>query len=444
MNATIPIAADQAAAASHRAEAARLQFEASVTQAALASDALSAFDSDVFTPEVWARMAQIMRGLSEDYLDWAIRVAKLMERAYNFENDDSAAVIRSQYPGAANANDLFGADFLLRDIGSFTYRFIADQRSKQSQLKDVISLANQYPFNFLNFPKNGQMTFETTLHDADMRHPGFYEQRIVGVEVEVIGLLPPEGVRGSLRAGGVSRYRNADGSDRTRLHTSDTLALSEFSLRNDGFVFRIDPRIHGLFEGHGVATTWTIDFPRRSNNLDYRLITDVRLVLYYSAYYSQALHDKVLAAAPQPGEMFHARSLLLRFDFPEAWYTLLDKGEATFTVDADYLPRNELNFRTQTMALVVAGADGVSAANVAVTLTPPGKAAATMSTDAGGMIAAQPGNPLAAQLGGNVVGDWHIAVKPAAGSPLLAGDKLDGDKLEQVSLLFQYQFDWPA
>jgi hypothetical protein len=444
MNATVPIAQQQAAAAHDRAESARLQYEASLTHAQLSNDALAAFDNDVFTPDVWSRMALVMRGLSGDYLDSAIRTAKLMEHAYNFENDDSASVIRTEYLGVGSADGLFGGDFLLRDIDSFTYRFIASQRAKQSQLKDVISLANQYPFDFQRFKQTGLLTFETTLHDADMRHPGFYEQRLAGVEVEVIGLLPPEGVQGALTAGGVSRYRTADGGERTRIHTVDTLALSEYSLRDDGLVFRVDPRIHGLFEGHGIATTWTLDLPRRSNNLDYRLITDVRIVLYYAAFYDGALHNSVLSAPPKPGEMIHVRSLLLRFDFPEIWYSLLDNNEATFTVTPEYLPRNETNFVTQTIAVVLETPDGVSPANVGIELTPPGKAVAAMTTGADGRIAADAGTPLAAQLGAPVLGDWHIAVRPPAGSPLLDADgKLDDGKIDQISLLLQYQFDWP-
>jgi hypothetical protein len=145
-----------------------------------------------------------------------------------------------------------------------------------------------------------------------------------------------------------------------------------------------------------------------------------------------------------PGEMIHVRTLLLRFDFPEVWYTLLDSGEATFSVTPEYLPRNETGFRTHTLALVLATAEGISPAGIEVSLTPPGKAAAVMTTDAAGQIAAQAGNPLAAQLGGDLLGDWHLRLGAAAGSPLLGPDgKLDGGKLEQVSLLLQYEFAWP-
>ena len=74
---------------------------------------------------------------------------------------------------------------------------------------------------------------------------------IKAVEVEIVGLLPQEGLHGTLRGGGLSHYRLEDGGEKSRIHTVDTLGLSEYTVRNDAFVYRSDPRIHGLFEGHG-------------------------------------------------------------------------------------------------------------------------------------------------------------------------------------------------
>ena len=144
-------------------------------------------------------------------------------------------------------------------MDSFTYHYVANVTKKESALKDVLSLASEYPFQFREFLTTGRMTFETSLYDFARRHPGFYGQRLAAVEVEVIGLLPPEGVRGTLRGGVVSHYAQADGSEKSRVHTLDTLALSEYTLRGDAYVFRADARELGLFEGHGVATTWEID-----------------------------------------------------------------------------------------------------------------------------------------------------------------------------------------
>jgi Tc toxin complex TcA C-terminal TcB-binding domain len=444
MQATVPVAQAQADAASHRADAARLQLEAAQQRADLAHDGLAAFDNEVFTPDTWAQMGLAMRDLSHSYQEWAIRIAKLMERAYNFENDDNLAVIRNDYPGLPDAAGLLGSDYLLRDIDSFTQALITRQRARQSQLKDVISLANQYPFDFYRFQQTGDLAFETTLDEADLRHPGFYGQRLTAVEVEVVGLLPPGGVLGTLRGGGVSRYRTPDGGQKTRIHATDTLALSEYSLRDDALVFRQDPRLRGLFEGEGIASTWRLDLPRRSNNFDYRLLTDVRLVLYYAAAYDPALRNTVLNRPPKPGGMTHVRTFLARYDFPESWYAMLDTGSLQFTITPPYLPRNETGFRTDKVALRLLAADGVSAAGVSITLTPPGRQPVTAVTDGDGQVATVAGSPLLPAVGGDLLGAWRLDLKPPAGSKLLGADgKLDGDALDQVVLIAQYQFSWP-
>jgi hypothetical protein len=418
MEASIPIAKAQANAASHRERAAQLSLVAADQRLALTQDALAAFDAEVFTPEMWSRMAMIMREISQSYLEWAIRVAKLMERAYFFETDRDVRIIKTEY-APSTTGGLLGADHLLRDIDAFTFEDIVVSQTKESNVKDVLSLANERPFAFQDFLRTGRMTFETRLDDFDHRHPGLYAQRIRAVELEVVGLLPAEGVSGTLRAGGVSRYRTRAGGSKDRIHTVDTFAISEYSPRGDAFVYRSDARKAGLFEGLGVATTWQIDLPRRANNLDYRLITDA-----------------VLRRPPLPGEMIHTRSLVLRYDFPEAWYALVDGGATTFEVAPAWLPRNETGFRTDKVAVQLQ-TDGVSAAGVGVTVTLPGKNPVTLATDDRGAIETAAGNPLAGAMGGPLLGPWTLRLAPAAGRPFTLA------KLEQVVIVVQYQFAWP-
>jgi hypothetical protein len=444
MEATVPIARAQLDAAHQREAAARLAVQAAQLRADLTEDALAAFENEVFTPELWSRMAEAMRELARGYLEWAISAAKLAERAYNFETGSDLSVIKSDYPGSQTGG-LLGAEHLTRDIDSFTYHYIAHTRTKETNVKDVISLAAEYPLAFAELQRTGRITFETTLRDLDLRHPGLHGQRIQNVEVEVIGLMPPEGVKGTLRGGGISRYRTADGGERTRLHTTDTMALSEYTVRNDAFVYRTDPRRHGLFEGHGVGCSWELDMPRRSNNLDYRFITDVRLVLYYNAQFDESLREAVLTRPAAVGELVHARDLLLRYDFPEAWYTFLDSGEMTFDLTDRYLPRNETGFRTDKVSLRLLLAEGTSPAGVPVTLALPGRAPVRATTDANGDVRPDPGSDLLGAMGGPLLGRWTLAVEPEPGSPLLdQAGRLDGDLIEQVSLVCQYQFDWPA
>jgi hypothetical protein len=440
MNATIPIADAQRSAAQSRLRAAQLQAQAANQRRAMVADALNAFENEVFTPELWTRMGLIMRSISNSYQHWAISAAKLMERAYNFETDSQLQVIRPEY-SVPSTGDLLGSDLLLRDIDSFTYHFIANVTKKESHLKDVISLRNEYPFQFRDFLRTGRMTFETSLYDFGRRHPGFYGQRLAAVEVQVVGLLPPEGVRGTLRGGIVSRYAQADGSEKTRAHSVDTLALSEYSLRGDAYVFRVDVRELGLFEGHGVATSWELDLPRGSNNLDYRLISDVQLVLYYTARHSQALRDTVVNAPLLPGEDVHVRDFALRYDFPEVWYQFLRTRDASWAIEAAYLPRNEESFRTRSVALALIAPDGTPLDGVTVTLGLPGQAPLTLVTDAAGAISAEGGNALEQAMGGQVLGDWSIQIAPPDGSPLLNPDgSLNAGVLQNIALIVQYQF----
>jgi len=225
------------------------------------------------------------------------------------------------------------------------------------------------------------------------------------------------------------------------VHAVDTLALSEYTLRADAYVFRADVRELGLFEGHGVATSWQLDLPRGSNNLDYRLITDVQLVLYYTARYSDSLRDQVIATPLLPGEDVHVRDFALRFDFPEVWYQFLRDRQARWTLDPAYLPRNEEGFVARSVALSLIGAEGVSLDGVQVTLGLPGQAPVTLATDAGGSISAEAGNALAQAMGGTLLGEWTLQIEPAAGSPLRKADgSLDAALLRNIALIVQYQF----
>ena len=83
----ITIATDQHDAAVKRTLAAELAWEAAKQRAQMTSASLDAFDAEFFTPDTWGKMADVMRDIAGNYLYRAIRIAKLMERAYNFEND---------------------------------------------------------------------------------------------------------------------------------------------------------------------------------------------------------------------------------------------------------------------------------------------------------------------------------------------------------------------
>lgn len=435
------VADERLQVAKHREEAARLKEAAAEKRVEFTKDALRAFENETFTPEVWTRMAEFMRDIAQTYHDRAVEVAKLMERAYNFENDTDHSIISSDY-GIGDQGGLLGSDALLADIDAFTHRRVTETSGKTSRLKDVISIANDYPFQFHQFQQTGEMSFETLLYDFDRRHPGFYAQRVQEIELEIAGIVPSTGVNGTLRAGGFSRYRQENGDADIRVHTTDTLALSDYEERQDHIVFRADPEEYGLFEGHGVATTWHVDLPQRANTFDFSRIRDIRLVVYYEAKYDAGLAKEVESRQPLPGELSSAKDFKLRYDFPESWYAMLDDATMTFEITGDHMPKNQESFELDKLSLVLETAEGVDASNVGLSVSLPGSESVSVRTDGDGIVTGS-GTSLGSVLPSSMIGEWEMSISPPEDGDLADGDGgLQADAIEQLLVLTEYGFQY--
>jgi hypothetical protein len=443
--AAVPVAQAQLDGSRAREESARLGWEAAKQRASMAQAALEAFDDEFFTPDTWAKMAEIMRDISRSYLERAIRIAKLMERAYNFENDAHLKIIRAEYGYSVAAaspgrnTQLLGGDGLLNDIESFTFNAITTRTRKSSRIKDVISLSADFPAQFEQFRRTGLLAFETDLYEFDRLHPGYWGQRIETVEIEIIGVLPESGLNGTLSAGGVTGFRRRDGSAGTRTHVVDTMALSNFVLRNDGFAYQAETGVRGLFQGIGLGSTWQLQLPKRSNDFDFRRIFDVRLILYYTAQFDTALRANVLAAPTRPDELARLKSFTLRFDFSDAWYAFYKAGIAQVLLDEFRLPMNQKNFKTNSVNFRIVTAAGVSPQDIDVRITGPNGTVGTVKTNADGLLSTA-GGPLAGIAGSNPIGTWKIEV--LGGPSVMDGASIRFERIANVQMGLDYTFDY--
>jgi hypothetical protein len=442
----IGIAKDQLDAATRHKNAAEIAWQAAVQRASMAGAALDAFDQELFTPESWGRIANVIRDIARSYLFQAIRIAKLMERAYNFENDTELKIIKNDYgynvgnPQSGQDTILLGGDGLLKDIDSFTYQAITTKTRKNSRLKDVISVATNFPAQFEAFKEKGLLSLETDLYEFDRLHPGFYGQRLEAVELQVVGLLPEGGLNGTLTAGGVTRYRKKDGSTGQRVHQIDTMALSNFALRNDIFLYSAETGVRGLFQGLGLGTTWQLHLPKRSNDYDFRRIFDVQLVLYYTAKFDPLLRTSVLTKPPRPGEMVLLRTFGLRYDFPDAWYGFYRSGSAEFQFDRFRLPMNQQNFKVKNAFFRVITRNGISNQDIEVSVSRPGSAGAAtgVRTDSNGVISTP---SLTAIIGINPLGTWRIEI--ISGSSLSdENGVLKFDRVYNIQFGLEYSFEY--
>jgi hypothetical protein len=447
MQTAVTQAQAQLAAANAQVTASSVDLGIAQLNANGATQILTVFNSDTFTPFVWRSMGYFMQSIYSRYMSMALRAAKLMQQAYNFENDTTLNYIKNSYQGVVYG--LLAADSLMADIQSFTDDLVTSKRGKKQLVKTSISLAGRYGYRFeTQLRKTGTVVFETTLDDFDSEFPGTYQGRIRRVTVDVQGIVPPTGISGSLSNGGVSFYRlpsdvaTPNAPSKLRIQSAETLVLSDYDPSQDGLLDSSTGNQTGIFEGAGVASTWTLSLPKALNDIDYGALTDVVLTFLYEARYDPQLAPTVLAQlATRPGYFSRERSIPLAWLYPDLFYGFKNTGSLVLTLAAADFPINQTAPVVTAVSLLVAMVPSTPAQGITVSLTAPDKAAVTGATDATGAITSQgSGSPWAGAVGGSALGSWTISLTAAANPKLAPGGKLDLSSLINLVLVLDYTF----
>jgi hypothetical protein len=434
-------------AANAQVTAAGANLAVAMLDAQNATQTLAVFDADTFTPQVWKSMGDFILQIYERYMDMALRAARLMQQAYNFENDSTLAYIKTSYQGVIDG--LLAADALMADIQAFTDDLVNSTRGKKQYVKQSISLASNYGYLFeTQLRKTGTMTFETTLDDFDSAYPGTYEGRIQRVLVSVQGIVPPIGVSGTLSNGGISFYRlpsdiaTPSTPSKVRIQSAEALVISDYDPTQDGILDSTTGNQTGIFEGAGIASTWTLSLPPAVNNINYGTLTDVVLTFLYEARFDPQLVPTVLSQlASRPGYYNRERSIPLAWMYPDLFYGFVNSGTLTLTLAAPDFPVNQTAPTVSAVSLLVAMGPGASASGITISLSAPGKAAVAGATDATGMITSQgTGAAWAGATGGAALGAWTITLSASANPTLAPGGKLDLSALVNLVLFLDYSF----
>ena len=427
-NAARDVARQQREVAEARRRAATIERQAAQQRARHARDLRDAFEERKFTPELWERMAGLMRHLAKEALDRALETARLMQQAYNFEELDDRQVIRGSYdPGSTQG--LLGGELLLSDIDSFTAYHVSQVRHKPIPVKWAVSLAEHYPGQFLAFAHTGRLEFELDNQRLSMAHPGTYGHQLKAVEVEVDGFLPPFGLHGRLTNSGIGRFRDDDGGESVRIQPAETMILSRYDRRHDAIILSPPQNMRALFEGNAVASGWTLEVPPSANDVDLHVVFDIRLVLYFECRYDPELFAQ--DTQPQDGEDFeHSRALHLRQHFPDAYFQLREHGKASIEVTADDFPRNQRDPMLKSVALAVQATGGGSFEGTTLHVAYPGQATPVQVSV--GAQNAVPGDDLPVDGQLSALGSWAIE---------LDEDHIDRkDRIDDLILVVDYQF----
>jgi hypothetical protein len=386
----------------------------------------------------WQRLAQLAARLMRRYVELGARTAWFAERALAFEQGRSLRIVRMNYLPSA-MRGVTGADVLLADLAELEAHRLQGVRLT-TPVKHTISLAREFPIEFGRLKKTGRSVLHTVEATLRAAYPGTFAYRIRAITVAAQDRDGPP-PRGVLRNGGVSSFSGEDGKGRVLVRFPDALALSEFRLHDDLFVYGLPGETLLQFEGSGFDTDWELEFPPAANPKGLRTLADVLITFDMNASYSAAL--AAAAAARQPGPAMRSVVLAASIWDPKGFESLAapSSGPAKITFDPSRvpLPKQEVGRKLANVAIICVG---TTAHDYAAKLTAT-KAARTASFTIDNGIALSNTGPL---LG---TGDPHplnALAGVALGQPFVleikrsgAGVKAELAKLYDVVVYLEYE-----
>ena len=429
------LAQAQVDAADARVDVAEQQLNIAQMHQDHAEELLDQFEDQTFTPEVWFQLGAHMRWISASHMYRALQVAHKMELAYELETGFKVNAIKDSY-NTSIVSGLLSADYLLKDIEYFTFHRIMQSKAKDVPIKQEFSLASLNPSGFATiFKATGILDFDLALADFDRSYPGSYMRKIKKVEMVVEGLLPPGGVHGTLKNTGISRDRRKNGDVFFRLQPRETLWLSEYSPKGDIAIYQPDNRVLDVFEHCGVASGWTLEIPPHANDLDYSTISDVRMIVYYTAQHDPLLETAIRSNLPTTGS--EAAVIPFRILLPDAYFAFLDTGEMNFDLRAADFAYNQENLVIKEVAIRVVRQDGADPSGISLTVETGGDQGQD-TTDGNGTVRSDPNDPapLNALRGNPVIADWRVA------APEVDNPGFDRSTIRDVFLFLEYDFDY--
>jgi hypothetical protein len=430
------VAEEQVAQAQARKEVADQRLVIAQLQQTQAEENRDYLDAREFSARLWFDLAAQAKAITRRYLDMAIEIALLTERAYNAETERGLKLIRYDYSDAG-VGDLLGADRLLADVDSFTHDYVTTVKSKKLPVKKVISLGESYPLALQQLRARGLCRFATEFADFDREHPGLYLCKLRNVELALVGITGAATVAGSLRNIGISSFRLADGSTVARSYPADVMPLSQYGVRDDALLFRFNPNDLRAFELNGIEAMWQLELPRGANRFDLSALYDVQLVIYYDGYFSPALEASVKAALPTSGASQRAFSLAL--EFPDELFYLKNSGEAEIPFTAAMFPANQTNrVRTDATIALTGEPDTIGGLTLRLASDEHGQPL-KLTTSASGVLDKAALAPL---LGEPVLDRWTVRITAEDNPQLVQGGDLSLDGLGDLRTFLEYTFDY--
>jgi len=229
-------------------------------------------------------MGKTLRRYYRDHLAYATVIARMAERALEFERQEAIPIIAAVYTNSEK-RDLLAAEQLLTDINKLDQHRLTSERRRR-ELTRTFSLSQLDPIGFNALREGYGMAFATPMSDFDRDFSGHYLRLIKTVSLTVLALVPPnQSIQVGLSNVGLSRVMAGPPFNEPRVVQRLPESIS-VSVANNGtglFELRLDDPVLLPFEGTGVDTRRMLDLPRGANRFSFDSLADVLFTIRYTA-----------------------------------------------------------------------------------------------------------------------------------------------------------------
>ncbi|MBI1926539.1 hypothetical protein HYR99_20135 [Candidatus Poribacteria bacterium] len=320
---------------------------------------LDAFYKNKFTNlGLYNYLASTLNRLYREAYNVAYDMAKMAERAYQFEQDDSAFFIANDNWQFDRAGLLAGERLMLQ-LQKMEQAYI-ENNVRTPEITQSFSLALLDPSELVKLRQTGSCDIKIPEIAFEMVYPGQYKRLIKSVRLTipcVVGPYTNVSAKLTLRKGEVEK---ADQAALEELLVGKNTSISTSSANNDAGMFEFNFRDERYlpFEGSGAISEWRLELPSKIRSFNYDTISDVILHISYTARDgNRETAENNLATAitsyAQNNGLF--RLFSLKREFPNSFHRLLNPvAGATqtteFSVEKSHFPYLFLDFETWSIA----------------------------------------------------------------------------------------------
>lgn len=262
--------------------------------------------------QLYQVLAQRLARIHQESYQVAYDLAKLAEKAYQYERSTGETKIGYDY-WSSGQHGLLAGDSLMLSLDQLEAAY-EQENEREFEIEKTISLNALTSDELHKLKTTGSCTFTLNEELFDRDFPGHYRRRIKSLAVTIPAIVGPyQNVRATLtqtlnriilapdsaavdfllpeaageRGAGSDRNIRTDWRKRQKIALSkgvDDSGLFELNFRDERYL---------PFEGTGAVSEWKLDMPLDNNSIDFKSISDVIIRLRYTALEHDGLETHV-------------------------------------------------------------------------------------------------------------------------------------------------------